>query len=135
MTVSTGNLVKSCYLIIYFLYSNLLTCDAFGFIIFDQGIFPVAISNTVHPTLQISEYLINYLRSSQQEFYLPKFVCFITSGAIQFTVPLIEGMYFISPSTIEEILFAVPKSANLHIPLLSTRTFAPFMSLWIVFLT
>ena len=86
-----------------------------------QGGLPVAISMTVHPTLQISQ---NLVRED----------CLRTSGAIHWTVPFKERPLK-SVSTSLEILFAVPKSASLQTPLLSTKTLAPLMSLWIAFLT
>jgi hypothetical protein len=87
---------------------------------------------TVHPTLQISA-------------KRPWPVCLITSGAIQYPVPsntLVSQKFAVfvivvvlplsdwnfSFSIIPQITFALPKSASLHTPLLSTRTLAPFMS-------
>lgn len=82
-----------------------------------HGGLPDAISITVQPTDQISA-------------NLPWPLYWITSGAIQFGVPINErksSFYINSDSRLLE-----PKSANLQIPLLSTRTLAPFMSLWMI---
>ena len=78
----------------------------------EKGGSPLIISITVQPTLQISENLVFSL-------YL------ITSGAIQFGVPLIVEVF----SKSSFIIFAPPKSLNLQIPFLSTKIFAPFISL------
>mmetsp|Transcript_6345 Transcript_6345/g.22928 ORF Transcript_6345/g.22928 Transcript_6345/m.22928 type:complete len:225 (+) Transcript_6345:183-857(+) len=71
---------------------------------------PVAISYTVHPTLQMS--------ASN-----PAFCCLITSGAIQHALPLKDFPIDTRSSTL-----AMPKSASLILPLFSTRMFAPLMS-------
>lgn len=66
----------------------------------------------VHPNDQISA-------------YLPCPLPLITSGAIQFGVPV-----NVLHSSLENVSFLLdPKSANLHIPLGSTRILAPFISL------
>ena len=74
----------------------------------------MAISSTVQPTLHMSA-------------CRPCPVCLITSGAIQYGVPL---MLRWPPSvvTISASLLLAPKSASLITPLLSTRIFAPLMS-------
>ena len=82
----------------------------------DHGGRPVAISIMVHPRLQISE-------------YLPYFCCLITSGAIQWAVPLT----WLS-SILEYKRFELPKSASLQVPFLSTKTLAPLISLWTILL-
>jgi len=78
--------------------------------LFDHGALPVNISITVQPNDQIS-------------LNLPTFSYFITSGAIQFAVPLMLNWLVFA------INFAEPKSASLHIPLLSIKILAPLISL------
>ena len=55
--------------------------------------------------------------------YRPPPVCFITSGAIQLAVPI-----KVCESHNSLIFFELPKSVNLHTPLVSTKTLAPLMS-------
>ena len=54
---------------------------------------------------------------------LPLLICFTTSGAIQLTVPQ-SDYYLLDPH-----FYALPKSANLQIPLESTRILPPLISL------
>lgn len=65
----------------------------------------------VHPKLQISAFLPAY-------YYLT------TSGAIKFGVPNKDP----SP-TMDCNFLLLPKSASLHTPFLSTKTFPPLISL------
>mmetsp|Transcript_6143 Transcript_6143/g.14823 ORF Transcript_6143/g.14823 Transcript_6143/m.14823 type:complete len:294 (+) Transcript_6143:792-1673(+) len=83
-----------------------------------QGGFPVAISMTVQPTDQMSA-------------WRPWPVALITSGAIQYGVPLID-LYPESIVTRFSIFFEAPKSASFTTPELSTRMLAPLMSLCMI---
>mmetsp|Transcript_7174 Transcript_7174/g.25598 ORF Transcript_7174/g.25598 Transcript_7174/m.25598 type:complete len:583 (-) Transcript_7174:1354-3102(-) len=88
-----------------------------GFEKCDHGGLPVAISMTVHPTLQMSA------------FFQPRALCcsLMTSGAIQSGVPLrpVLAVTLLCPSC-----FDAPKSASLMVPSFATSTFAPLMSRW-----
>lgn len=100
-----------------FLDLAIFKAAAKGLGVSDQGGLPYAISITVQPKLHISA-------------CLPWPVCFITSGAIQYEVP-VNVFWFPVLFWFSIILLAFPKSASLQIPVPSTRTLAPLISLWI----
>ena len=82
-----------------------------------HGVFPVAISNTVHPRAQVSA-----LR--------PNLLSFITSGAIQGTLPFIASLSIpFSDVSVLSISLEHPKSDSLTLPLLSIKIFDPLRSL------